>query len=145
MRIGELAKRSGVSSSAIRYYEAAGLLPKAPRISGVRVYSARTVDTLAMIARAKDAGFRLDEVRVLMAAGDGTPAGGAWRESVVQKLAEVELTQRQLNAQRELLTRLLECRCADADTCRRRMRNSFSAGLSESNDADGPGSLLEHL
>ena len=49
--IGELADRTGVAPSALRYYEELGLLPPAPRVSGQRRYGPAAVEAVGMILR----------------------------------------------------------------------------------------------
>jgi DNA-binding transcriptional MerR regulator len=66
MKIGELAKRSGLTTSRIRFYEAAGLISVARRANGYRAYSAEALTALNIITSAQDAGFTLDEIRRLM-------------------------------------------------------------------------------
>ncbi|MFY7851486.1 MerR family transcriptional regulator [uncultured Sphingomonas sp.] len=64
MRIGELATRSGVSVSRIRFYEGRGLLPQVPREdNGYRSYGEGTVATLRFVDQAKRLGFTLAEIR----------------------------------------------------------------------------------
>lgn len=61
--IGDLAKRSGVSTPTIRYYEEIGLLPKPHRsAAGYRRYSENAVDDLHFIRKAQALGFSLEEV-----------------------------------------------------------------------------------
>jgi DNA-binding transcriptional MerR regulator len=60
MTIGQVAKRSGLRASAIRYYERVGLLPKPARSGGQRRYDSRILDRLAVLERAKNCGFTLD-------------------------------------------------------------------------------------
>jgi MerR family transcriptional regulator, copper efflux regulator len=90
MRVGELAERSGISASTLRYYEKLGLLRRASRnASGYREYTNETLDQLALIRRAKEPGFSLREIRTLLAR-----PRGASRESVLtavaSKLTELE-------------------------------------------------------
>ena len=67
MRIGELAKLAGVSTSALRYYEEAGLLGPAGRTeAGYRKYGAEAVGRLQFVQRAKALGLSLQEVRRLL-------------------------------------------------------------------------------
>lgn len=68
MRIGELSKTSGVHIETIRYYERAGVLPKARRTAnGRRTYSEEDADRLAFIRHARELGFDLPAVRALLA------------------------------------------------------------------------------
>jgi MerR family transcriptional regulator, copper efflux regulator len=63
MRIGELARRAGVSTSRIRFYEACGVIrPAARAANGYRDYDVRTIETIAFIDRAQRLGFSLKEV-----------------------------------------------------------------------------------
>lgn len=65
--IGDLAELAGVSPSALRYYEAAGLLPAEARTeSGYRLYGSQAALRLAFIQRAKAIGFKLSEIKRLV-------------------------------------------------------------------------------
>jgi MerR family redox-sensitive transcriptional activator SoxR len=57
LAIGELARRAGVSASAVRYYEELGLLPEPARISGQRRYPESAARLVAAILLYSDAGF----------------------------------------------------------------------------------------
>jgi len=62
-RISDAARRTGLPTSTLRYYERIGLLPAPARTdSGYRAYEERALDRLAFIARAKDLGLRLDDI-----------------------------------------------------------------------------------
>ncbi|MBN3788463.1 MerR family transcriptional regulator [Burkholderia sp. Ac-20353] len=66
MKIGELAARTGMSTSAIRFYEQSGLLPPAGRgQNGYRIYDDAAVERLRMISLAQRLGFSLDEMRAV--------------------------------------------------------------------------------
>ena len=68
-RIAEVAERSGMSASTLRYYEDIGLVPRPPRTPhGYRAYGEDVLDRLAFIARAKDLGCTLRETADLLAA-----------------------------------------------------------------------------
>ena len=81
-RIGEVAARSGIAASAIRYYESEGLLATPDRRNGWRVYDESILDQLRLIELAKAAGFSVAEIKRL---GSGfsrrTPPGERWRET----------------------------------------------------------------
>jgi DNA-binding transcriptional MerR regulator len=65
-RISQLAERSGVPATTLRFYEDAGLLPADRTPSGYRVYGEDAVGRLAFIASAKRLGLALDEIRALL-------------------------------------------------------------------------------
>lgn len=68
--IGELSRHSGGNIETIRYYERIEMLPRPPRTaSGRRVYGTTDVRILAFIRRARELGFSLDEIRVLLGLG----------------------------------------------------------------------------
>ena len=67
MNIGQAAEASGVSQRMIRHYEKIGLNPQAPRrTSGYRDYSPSDVHRLRFIANARDLGFPIEDIRVLL-------------------------------------------------------------------------------
>lgn len=67
LRIGELAKRSGLSVETLRYYERRGLIPPPERLaSGYRSFPEQTLDRLVFIKRSKELGFSLDEIAELL-------------------------------------------------------------------------------
>jgi MerR family copper efflux transcriptional regulator len=69
--IGDIARRSGFSTSALRYYEAIGLVSATTRTSaGYRVYDNETLERLAFISRAKQLGCSLEEVADLIVSRD---------------------------------------------------------------------------
>ncbi len=67
MKIGELARRTGFSTKAIRYYELLRLLPEPDRTeSGYRLYGQRDVERLEFIEKAKHLGFSLEDIRDIL-------------------------------------------------------------------------------
>ena len=74
MRIGDVARRTGLSTSRIRFYERNRLIPAASRgENGYRDYAADVLETLKFIAQAQGLGFTLDEIRGGLAQGHGGP------------------------------------------------------------------------
>jgi DNA-binding transcriptional MerR regulator len=120
LTIGQVASRSGRASSAIRYYERAGLLRPPRRARGRRIYDEDVFERLALIFLAQDAGFTIVETRVLLHGFDpAATASERWRTLGKAKIAE--LTQRIERAEqmRGLLERLMRCRCLTLDECAR--------------------------
>ncbi len=69
----DLARLTGVHPETIRYYEQIGLLPAVPRrANGYRVYDDRHVRRLRFVSRARELGFSLAEIRMLLALADGS-------------------------------------------------------------------------
>ncbi len=66
LTIGELARRAGVRTSALRYYEDVGVLPVARRVSGQRRYAPEALQRVAVVQVAQEAGFTLAEIRLLL-------------------------------------------------------------------------------
>jgi MerR family redox-sensitive transcriptional activator SoxR len=116
--IGEIARRARLNVSAIRFYEARGLLPEALRVAGQRRYSAETLNRLGVIDVAKRAGFSLDEIRVLLDASDkGEPAHGQLRELADRKLPKIDELIGRAEAVRAWLERAMTCGCDTFDAC----------------------------
>ncbi len=91
MRIGELAKLVGVSTSAVRYYEKEGLVAPAPRTeAGYRVYGPEAVGRLQFLLRAKALGLSLQEVGDLLVSprADAGAERDRLRHLVAHKIAD---------------------------------------------------------
>ena len=108
--IGELAKRAGIATSAIRYYESIGLLPEPYRVSGQRRYGTETLDRLRFIAAAQRAGFTLQEIAELSRDFDV-------RALARRKLPEVRAQLEQARAQQRWLDVAAGCDCTSPDEC----------------------------
>lgn len=116
--IGEIARRARLNVSAIRYYEARGLLPHAPRIAGQRRYSAETLDRLGVIDVAKRAGFSLEDIRLLLDASDkGEPAHRRLQELADRKLPKIDELIRRAEGVRAWLEMAKTCACETFDGC----------------------------
>jgi MerR family redox-sensitive transcriptional activator SoxR len=137
MTIGELARRAGLTSSAIRYYESERLLPDPPRRSGRRVYDERTVARLAVIQLARHTGFTLAETRELV----NDFGRLRWRRMAQRKRDEIARMTTRLSAMADLLERLLGCECPDLEFCGRVLRKHAAAELREAGTARRPSNL----
>jgi MerR family transcriptional regulator, redox-sensitive transcriptional activator SoxR len=108
----------GLNTSAIRYYEANGVLPEPARVSGQRRYGPDAVRRLEVLHVAKRAGFSLDEARVLLqSAYAGAPAFEALRELAAHKLPDVEALIERAQAMRSWLLTATDCSCTSLDVC----------------------------
>lgn len=92
LRIGEAADRSGMASSAIRYYESVGILPEPSRTdSGYRGYADDDLDLLRFVARLRRLEFPLSDVREIVALRrDGKAPCAAVRATISREAAAVE-------------------------------------------------------
>lgn len=114
--IGEVARRTGLSPSALRYYESIGVLPEPQRASGRRRYDQDALDRLAMVDVAQRAGLTLRETTTLL---DGLGADAVpsteWRELALAKLAEIDALIARARGMRKLLRNGLDCDCLALD------------------------------
>ena len=136
MRIGELAGRSGLRTSRIRFYEARGLLKAVSRkANGYRDYPADALIILGIIVAAQRTGFSLDEIRRILPADLGNWRRGELMAVLRDKIADIEQMERQLRqGKKELhaLIRRIEVKpdgvgCADNT---RRLLKEFIPGRS---------------
>lgn len=71
MQIRELAQRTGVSATTIRYYESIGLLPQPERrANGYRKYTEADIDRVRLVAGARNLDLSLDDIREILALRD---------------------------------------------------------------------------
>jgi DNA-binding transcriptional MerR regulator len=97
MKIGELAKRSGLAPSRIRFYEASGLIQGVQRQgNGYREYGPEALWTLELISSAQCAGFSLDEIRTLLPDHRAQWQPDELVANLERKLAEIEAMQQRL-------------------------------------------------
>lgn len=108
MNIGELAKRTGLTNSRIRFYERAGLLQTVDRRpNGYRSYPPEAVLVLELITTAQQAGFSLDEIRKLLPPGLEQWDHGALVAALRRKLADIEVIETRLRQSKAQLVALL--------------------------------------
>lgn len=115
MRIGEVARRTGVAVSAVRYYETLGLLDPAARVSGKRRFPPEAVARVRVITTVQRAGFSLDEIRELLE--EGPDAARGRRNLVEAKLGQVRRSIRRLGLVAEALEQALRCGCDSLEHC----------------------------
>lgn len=102
MKIGELARRTGLSASRIRFYEASGLIAARRLGNGYRDYPEQVVRALEIITCGQQAGFALEEMRKLTEAS-GAGGHGLLLASLKRKVAEIEVMQQRLAQNRAQL------------------------------------------
>jgi MerR family redox-sensitive transcriptional activator SoxR len=118
LTIGEVARRAGVATSSIRYYERIGLLPEPHRSGGQRRYDAEVLGKLGFIGVAQSAGFKLREIKELIDGVDGANGLGEQMRSLSsQKLGEVEALLERTKAMKGWLEVAQECGCATPAEC----------------------------
>jgi MerR family redox-sensitive transcriptional activator SoxR len=122
MKIGELASRSGLNASAIRYYERRGLLPAPHRAGGQRRYSADALDRVLLIRFASEMGFTLSEINVFLnGLRDEAPSRAALEKLAHRKIQEVEGSIERARRLKSLLEHLLHCQCISLQACVKRL------------------------
>ena len=109
MKIGELAQRSGLTASRIRFYESNGLLQTVARqANGYRDYPDEAVTTLAMITSAQNAGFSLDEVRRLLPTGQSGWTPQQLIPALEQKVNDITALEQRLAQNKAQVLALIE-------------------------------------
>jgi len=106
MDIAEVAKRSGVPASTLRFYDEKGLIASIGRSGLRRVFDARVLERLALIALGRSAGFSLDEIARMFSPSGGTQID---RDVLAAKAEELDETIRRLSAMRDGLRHAAVC------------------------------------
>ncbi|MEZ0366497.1 helix-turn-helix domain-containing protein [Mycobacterium sp. pUA109] len=115
LTIGEVAYRTGVAATTLRYYEQIGLVPPPARVGGQRRYDDAVLTRLEVIGLCKTAGFALDEIQLLFA--DDVPGRPASRALAQAKLAEIDAQMRSLARARAVIEWGMRCTCPSIDNC----------------------------
>jgi MerR family transcriptional regulator, redox-sensitive transcriptional activator SoxR len=120
LTVGQLARRTGVAASALRFYEARGLIRSARNGAGHRRYARAEARRVAFIVFAQRVGLSLEEIRAEMAKlpDDRIPGGddwgrlsATWRERIDRRIAELERL-------RAGLSDCIGCGCLSLESCR---------------------------
>jgi MerR family redox-sensitive transcriptional activator SoxR len=119
LTISEVARQVGLRPSAIRYYEQLKILPPARRVSGQRRYDLSAVHQLAILRRAQEVGFTLDEIRHLFFGfRKSTPLSARWRSIAERKQTELDTQMKRIQSMKEVLQRLqTNCQCETVQQC----------------------------
>lgn len=126
--IAEVAQRSGVPASTLRFYEERGLIVSIGRRGLRRLFNADVLERLSLIALGRSAGFSLETIATMFA-----PDGQLQidRQILVDKAQELDRTIRQLSAVRDTLRHAAECSAPSHLQCpkfRRLMAVAANAG-----------------
>ena len=114
LTIGEVARRAGVATSALRYYEELGLLHPARRRSGRRHYDPAALDVVGAILLLQDVGFTLAEIGRLWSADTDREGQGA---ILTAKLDELARKADEIAVARRALTHALDCPAPHLTAC----------------------------
>ena len=132
MDIAEVARRSGMAASTLRYYEKRGLIKPTGRNGLRRSYAPGVLDTLALISLGQSAGLSLDEIGAMF-----TPDGGTAidRDFLLAKSEEIEALARRLKAMSEGLRHAAACPApshAECPTFQRLLKAAASGAIERS-------------
>ena len=120
MTIGEVARRCGIASSALRFYEDAGLIRSERNEAGHRRYSRAVIRRVAFVIFAQKVGLTLDEIRAELSKlpqnrvperSDWVKLSSTWTRRIDERIAE-------LRHLRNGLTNCIGCGCLSLDACR---------------------------
>lgn len=113
--ITEVADRTGLRPSALRYYEEVGLIASPARRGGRRVYPESVLERLRLIASVQSCGFTIAEIRELLVEDGCSPA--RWKPLAERKLVEVGALIEKAKLTRRLLEESLDCQCRALEDC----------------------------
>lgn len=134
MDIAEVAKRSGISASTLRFYEEKGLIRSVGRRGLRRVFDANILEQLALIALGRASGFSLDEIAGMLGS-KGQP--NIDRELLISKSEELDKTIQKLTAMRDGLRHAAVCSAPSHMECPTFRR--LLGGLAASSAINGEG------
>ena len=118
LTIGEVARRAGVRTSALRYYEEAGIIPAVRRVNGRRLYDDDLVNLIEVARFARSVGFSVAEIRQLFSGVQGRKELRAqWRKVARAKLAELDGVIERAHRMKRAIEAGLECGCIRVEDC----------------------------
>jgi len=132
MTIGEVARRSGVAASALRFYEERGLIPAGPRAgSGHRRYPRSVLRRIAFIVFAQRIGLSLDEIAAELKKlpGDHIPTARDWSRLSRPWTARIDQRIAELQRLRDGLSDCIGCGCLSLGHCQLVNPGDRAAGL----------------
>ena len=131
MTIAEVARRSGVAASALRYYEERGLISSQRAGSGHRRYRRSVLRRVAFIVFAQRVGLTLEEIGEQLAGlpADRAPTRRDWSRLSSGWTARIEARIAELERLRDGLSECIGCGCLSLDRCRLANPGDRAAGL----------------
>lgn len=119
MRIGEVAERAGIATSALRYYEEVGLIASGRTPTGQRRYPRDVLRRLAFIQAAQRVGLTLEEIAAALATlpGGRTPTTADWARLSRAWRARLDAEIASLERLRDDLTSCIGCGCLSLRSC----------------------------
>ncbi|MBV9787499.1 MAG: MerR family transcriptional regulator [Chloroflexi bacterium] len=142
LAIGEVARRAGIRTSAVRYYESIGLLPAPKRVSGRRRYTEDTVQILKVVQLAQAAGFTIAEIQILLNGfAPEAPPSARWQLLARQKLRELDAVIERTQIMKRILESSLSCGCLRLEDCAALLAGDHNT--QESNAERGSGDAQE--
>jgi DNA-binding transcriptional MerR regulator len=107
VQIGELARRSGLTASRIRFYEEQGLLKATRQANGYRTYSPDALLTLNIIISAQRAGFALEDIGGLLPSENAGWQGDELLSALIKKVEDIKAMQKRLSKTRKQIESLI--------------------------------------
>ncbi len=119
LTIGELAARTGVATSALRFYEERGLIRSERTVSGHRRFPRAVARRVAFVTYAQRVGLSLDEIKAELdkLPADKVPAREDWDRLTIGWQARIDERIAELERLRDSLTGCIGCGCLSLDRC----------------------------
>ncbi|WP_261841462.1 redox-sensitive transcriptional activator SoxR [Aliamphritea ceti] len=117
--VGQLSERSGVATSALRFYETKGLIHSRRTNGNQRRYNASMLRRIALIQVAQSVGFTLEEITFELASlpMDKTPTKRDWERVARKWQKDLDSKMRQIQSLRDNLTGCIGCGCLSMKKC----------------------------
>lgn len=117
LTIGQVATRTGLAASAIRYYERMGIVPKPYRLNGRRLYDEKWMNSLGFTMLTLNAGFRIGEIQKIMELQKADAPSRFLKSLVDQKIEELDEQMKQIKQTKKLLKMVSSCGCNSIEQC----------------------------
>jgi MerR family redox-sensitive transcriptional activator SoxR len=118
LTIGDVARRTGIRPSALRYYESIGVVSPPRRRNGRRYFDEGAVQMLRVVQLAQRAGFSMADIQTLLHGFDpATPPAARWRPLAERKLRELDALIEEAQRMKLILASGLNCGCLRLEDC----------------------------